>query len=185
MKTLDLSKEDFDKLIETGGQWGINNLTTLAEFTEGKIRPEAAVQAEIENKHDRTNEIRSLLGERGFAEYEKCNETYPARELTEQLDRQLGRLLPITPEQRAQFAAVIQAEPSEIGLKLAGIFTVESLVYPEKFRSRFDQMEEANQRIYQKAAVFLTPDQLDELKLMQANNVTTQKRNILRMLRKQ
>jgi RNA polymerase sigma factor (sigma-70 family) len=183
ISTLHLSPEEAEKLFQTGGNWGMNNMATLVAFTEGKMTAEAAVAAEIENKRNRTNEIRLLLGEDGFAEYQKCNESFPARELVERFDRQLVAF-PITADQRVQFAGLIQAEPFETAKRLAGDFTVEALVYPDKFKERFEQLEEANRRISERASAFLTSDQLQEWELMQANNLSTQKRNILRLLRK-
>jgi hypothetical protein len=183
IKTLNLSPQKADQIFQIGADWGMKNMATLVEFTEGRMTAEAAVEAEVENKFNRTNEIRLLLGDDGFAEYEKCNQSFPARELIKRFARQLGAF-PMAAEQRARLAELIQAEPFEITWKLASDFTMESLVYPENFKSRFEQLEEANQRILRSAAAFLTADQLHEWELVQAYNFSLQKRNMLRLLRK-
>jgi len=41
-----------------------------------------------------------------------------------------------------------------------------------------------NAKLLQGASAFLTPDQVESLKVMQTANLTAQKRNALRMLRK-
>lgn len=183
IKTLNFSPQKADQLFQIGADWGMKNIAAVVEFTEGRMTAEAAVEAEVENKFNGTNEVRRLLGDEGFAEFEKCNESFPARELVKRFDRQLGAF-PISAEQREQLAEVIQAEPFEIAAQLAGDFTVASLVNAENFKGRFEQMEEANQRILRNAAAFLTPDQLHEWELMQAHNFSLQKRNALRLLRK-
>jgi RNA polymerase sigma factor (sigma-70 family) len=183
IKTLNLDSEQADKLFRIGGEWGMKNMATLVEFTEGRMTAEAAVEAEIENKSNRTNEIRLLLGDEGFAEYQKCNASYPARELVKRFDKQLGAF-PMSANQREQLSALIQAEPFELARKVAGDFTVESLVYPDKFEERFAQIDEVNKRIMRSAVAFLNPEQLHEWELMQTYNFSLQKWNMLRLLRK-
>lgn len=67
---------------------------------------------------------------------------------------------------------------------LAGDFTVQELVFPDELQRRFEQQAEVNGQIRQQAAAFLQPDQVEALGLMQASNLSTQKRNVLRLLRK-
>ena len=69
-------------------------------------------------------------------------------------------------------------------LGLAGDLTVRALVFPDELQRRFEQQAEVNSQIRQKAAAFLAPDQVETLGLMQASNLSTQKRNVLRLLRK-
>jgi len=81
-------------------------------------------------------------------------------------------------------ARVIEAEPPEVADGLAGDFTVRQLVSPEGLDQSFAAQAESNQRILQAAAGFLSPEQVDALRLMQTSNMSTQKRNVLRLLRK-
>ena len=67
---------------------------------------------------------------------------------------------------------------------LAGDFTVRQLVSPEGLDGRFKEQTESNQRILQAAAEFLSPEQVESLRLMQTSNMSAQKQTVLRMLRK-
>jgi hypothetical protein len=67
---------------------------------------------------------------------------------------------------------------------LAGDFTVRELVSPDGLVGRFAAQAESNQRILQAAAGFLSPEQVESLRLMQVSNMSAQKQTVLRMLRK-
>jgi len=172
-----------EKLVGIGADWGLRNLESVAAFTEGKLAADAAVQAEAETERAATNQIRSLLGEEGFAKYDECQKTFPARTLVQQFDKQLGPF-PLNAIQSEELARVIEAEPPEVAGGLAGDFTVRQLVSPEGLDRRFEEQTESNQRILQAAAGFLSPEQVEALRLMQTFNVSAQKRNVLRVLRK-
>ena len=125
-----------EKLLGIGADWGLKNLEAAAAFTEGKLAAEAAVQAEADTEREATNQIRSLLGEEGFAKYDECQKTFPARTLVQQFDKQLGPF-PLNAIQREALARVIEAEPPEVACGLAGDFTVRQLVSPEGLDGRF------------------------------------------------
>jgi hypothetical protein len=124
-----------------------------------------------------------LLGEAGFAKYDECQQTFPARTLVQQFDKQLGPF-PLSAIQDQALARVIEAEPPEVAGGLAGDFTVRQLVSPDGLDRRFQEQTESNQRILQAAAGFLSPEQVEALRLMQTFNMSSQKRNVLRLLRK-
>jgi RNA polymerase sigma factor (sigma-70 family) len=180
---LKLDEAKTEKLLGIGADWGLRNLEAVAAFTEGKLAAEAAVQAEADTEREATNQIRSLLGEAGFAKYDECQQTFPARTLVQQFDKQLGPF-PLSAIQDQALARVIEAEPPEVAGGLAGDFTVRQLVSPDGLDRRFQEQTESNQRILQAAAGFLSPEQVEALRLMQTFNMSSQKRNVLRLLRK-
>ncbi len=156
---------------------------TAVAFTEGTLTSEAAVQAESETERDTTNQIRLLLGDDGFTAYQEYQKDFPARTLVDQFNKQLGPF-PINGIQQAALARVIEAEPPEVASGLAGDFTVRELVAPDGLDQRFGAQVESNQRILQAAAGFLSPEQVESLRLMQVSNMSAQKTTVLRMLRK-
>jgi len=158
-------------------------LEAVASFTDGKMTAEAALSVEAEAIQNATNQVRLKLGEEGLAKFEDYTRAYPAQALVQQFDKQLGPF-PINAYQREGLSKIIQDEPIELTRQLAGEIPVEMVVFPEGLDQRFEQQAEINRRILQKAAEFLAPDQLETLALMQANNLSAQKRNVLRMLRK-
>ena len=180
---LKLNKEETDKLLGIGADQGLTNLETAVAFTEGTLTAEAAVQAEADTERDATNQIRLLLGDTGFAGYQECQMEFPARTLVDQFNKQLGPF-PISAFQQEALARVIEAEPTDVASGLAGDFTVRELVSPDGLVGRFAAQAESNQRILQAAAGFLSPEQVESLRLMQVSNMSAQKQTVLRMLRK-
>ena len=180
---LKLDGPQTEKLLGIGADWGLKNLETAAAFTEGKLAADAAVQAEANTELEATNQVRSLLGEAGFAKYEECQNTFAERTLVQQFDKQLGPF-PLNAMQREALARVIEAEPPEVARGLAGDFTVRQLVSPEGLDGRFEEQTVSNQRILQAAADFLSAEQVESLRLMQTSNMSAQKQTVLRLLRK-
>ena len=180
---LKLNQEDTDKLLGIGADRGLADLETAVAFTQGTLTAEAAMQTEANTERDATNQIRLLLGDAGFAGYQECQMEFPARTLVDQYNKQLGPF-PISAFQREALARVIEAEPPEVASGLAGDFTVRELVSPDGLVGRFAAQAESNQRILQAAAGFLSPEQVESLRLMQVSNMSAQKQTVLRMLRK-
>ncbi len=144
---------------------------------------EAAVQAGVATEQDRTNQIRLLLGEANWTRYEQYERTWPARSLADQFNKQLGPF-PLNDNQMAALRQAIQGEPLEVTRGLAGDLTVAALVFPEELNRSLERQREANGQILQQAAGFLDPGQVETLGLMQASNLSTQKRNVLYSLRR-
>ena len=180
---LKLNQEDTDKLLGIGADRGLADLETAVAFTQGTLTAEAAMQTEANTERDATNQIRLLLGDAGFAAYQECQKQFPARTLVDQFNKQLGPF-PISAFQREALARAIEAEPPEVASGLAGDFTVRELVSPDGLVGRFAAQAESNQRILQAAAGFLSPEQVESLRLMQVSNMSAQKQTVLRMLRK-
>jgi len=183
IEALKLEPAERDKLIQLDADWGLKNLETVAAVAEGKLTAPAAAQAEAEAGRDGTNQIQLLLGEAGLAKFEECQQTFPARTLVQQFDQQLG-VFPLNAFQRNALSQLIRAEPLDVTAGLAGDLTVRSLVFPEELTQQFNREAEVNAKLLQGAGAFLQPDQVESLRLMQAANLSAQKRNALRMLRK-
>ncbi|HWC61076.1 MAG TPA: sigma-70 family RNA polymerase sigma factor [Verrucomicrobiae bacterium] len=183
LEALKLEPADRDKLIQLDADWGLKNLEAVAAVAEGRMTAEAAAQAEADAGRDGTNQIQLLLGEAGLAKFEECQQTFPARALIQQFDKQLG-IFPLDAFQRSALSQLILAEPLDVTSGLAGDLTVRSLVYPEELSQQFNREADVNAKLLQEAGAFLKPDQVESLKLMQAANLSAQKRNALRMLRK-
>lgn len=180
---LHVGPEEGEKLVQAAGDGAIKILEAVAAFTDGKITADAALKVEAEAIQNGTNQVRLTLGEEALAKFEDYTRTYPARALVEQFNNQLGPF-PISADQRARLSEVFLAEPIEVTRQLAGEIPVELVVSPEQINRRFEQQAAINRRILEKAAEFLAPDQLETLALIQTNNLTAQKRDVLRMLRK-
>ncbi len=182
-KALKLDGQASEKLVELGGDWFMKDLEAVAAFTDGKMTAAAAVQASDEAKAKAIEALRVSLGEAGFAKYKECEQTYPARALIEQFDKQQG-FYAIHELQRQRLSDLLAAQPPEVVSALVGDWRVADLVSPDGVGQLLEQETAANQQILQGAAAFLEPEQVQALGLMQTNNLSSQKRDFLRMLRK-
>jgi len=180
---LKLGPEQGEKLIQMAADGAMKILDAVAAYTEGKLTAEATLNIEADAIRSATNQVRLALGDDGLARFEEYNQSYPARALVQQFDKQLGPF-PISAYQRAGLSNTIQAEQLDVTRQLAGEIPVELVVHPDEINQRFELQSQINQRILQQAAEFLSPDQLKTLALMQTNNLSAQRRGLLRMLRK-
>lgn len=183
IKGLKLDQQNTDKLLGIVADLSLKKLEAAVAFTDGTMTAEAAAQAETDNEQDANNQIRQLLGNDGFDSYQECQKQFPARSLVAEFNKQLGPF-PISAIQQEALARVIEAEPPEVAAGLAGDFTVRELVSPDGLDGRFAAQAEANQQILQAAAGFLSPEQVESLRLMQVSNMSAQKSTALQMLRK-
>ncbi len=131
LESLKLEPADSDKLIQINADWGLKNIETVAAVTEGRMTADAAAQSEAATERDSTNQIQLLLGEVGFAKFEECQQTFPARALVQQFDKQLGAF-PLNAMQRSALSQLILAEPLDVTSGLTGDLTVRSLVFPRR-----------------------------------------------------
>lgn len=183
-KELHLDPEEAETLFQEGGDYAMKKLEAVAAFTEGRISAEAAVQVEADANQDSTNQVCLAVGEAGLAKFEQYDRSYPVRTLVQQFDKQLGVLFPLSAAQRARFSEILRAQPLEVTRGLAGDLTVAVLVHPAQLNHWFERETEVNQGILNSSAGILSPDQQEILALMQKSNLSTQKRNVLRLLRK-
>ena len=182
-KELNISAETGEQLVQIAGDGAMKVLDSVAAFTEGTVTADAVLKIEAETLQNGTNEARLKLGEEAFARFEEYTHSYPADSLVRQFDRQLGPFS-LSAYQRAALTKVIQDEPFDLTRQLAGEVPVKLVVYPEELGRRFEEQEETNRRILQKAAQFLSTEQVESLRRMQAYNLSAAKRQILQMLRK-
>ena len=180
---LNVDPQEGEALIQTAGDGAMKMLEAVAAFTEGTTTAEAALEVEAEAIRNATNQVRLRLGEEALAKFEEYTRAYPARSLARQFDQQLGPF-PISAYQREGLTRIIEAESLEITRQLSGEIPVDLVVFPELLSHKFEQQAEANRRIREKAAEFLSGDQLETLALMQNHNLSAAKSNVLRMLRK-
>jgi RNA polymerase sigma factor (sigma-70 family) len=183
VQKLKLDEPQTDRLVAIGADWFLEGLEAVASFTESKLTADAAVAAANHAEQVATNEIRRLFGEAGFAQYEQSEQSFPARTLVEQFEKQIA-FYAIDTGQRDRLIAAITEESRETAAALAGDFTVPELVFSDRLNARFELEAEANRRILERASQFLPEDRLEALRLMQALNTSVQKRNVLRSLRK-
>jgi hypothetical protein len=183
VKKLNLKPQDAEQLFQIAADSGMKNIEAVVAFTDGKLTAESAVQVGAYAEQVATNQLCSIVGRENFAKLQECKQSFPARSLGEQFDRQLG-FFALEPGQRQQLRDLLASVPDEVAQGLAGDFTVRQLVYPEELDRRFAEEKAANQGMLEKAAAFLDPNSVDALALMQAFNLAAHQRTALQILRK-
>jgi hypothetical protein len=166
------------------GDDGMKSLDAIAAVSEGRITPEEAVQIDNDLNRDATNQVRIAAGEIGFEKFEEYEKAYWGGVLVKQLERQCKALFTLNGDQRDGFSEVIRSLPPEMTQRLAGDFTVDALVHPERLNEWFEERAGVDEEIRKRAAAVLSADQLEALELMQNSSLSTMKRDALRILRK-
>ena len=183
VEEINLDPKEGEKLVQLAGDEAMKVLDAVAAFTDGKISAEDVLQVEADAFQNGKNAVRSKLGEEGLAKFEDYTSSYPSRTLVAQFNRQLGPF-PLSAFQRAGLIKIFQSEPAEMTRQLVGEIPAEMVVHPELLDQRFEEQAAANQRIREKATGMLSSEQLEALATMQAKNLSAEKQNILRMMRK-
>ncbi|MEY2467200.1 MAG: hypothetical protein QOD03_1721 [Verrucomicrobiota bacterium] len=170
-KELKLTPEEVEKFIQLhDDQWLKASEVSLALAAKGNVDREETLramteQAMAEAYKEFENQLRSLLGDAGYARYIESNNEIPGRATVKQLDSQLGDNR-LSDDQRERLIQLIKAEPYR------GVVVDASQEDLDKY---FQQHAETDQRIVEQAASFLSPQQLAGLATMQSNNISQER----------
>jgi RNA polymerase sigma factor (sigma-70 family) len=170
LQELKLSADVAEKFYSIYADAGMSNLDTAAAASLGKM---SQTQAEARTA-DLLGPIRELLGDEGFSAYKTRTADIPGRTLVNQLQSRLTENQ-LTEDQTQRLLAVIRSEPYESTSALAGDYDLPSIVSPEELEKRYQRQAEVTQHILDRAADFLTPDQLGALGMMNTNIMDSQR----------
>ncbi len=151
-KTLNLSPSDADKFFGLISDNEMKKRDLIAAVMSGNMDVTTALQQRDEAKTEMENQLKTLLGDSGYAQYDKFNLDSFAEDRVNALNRELGSNA-FNDEQRKQIKAVFAATPPI------------PLEYIDSFRSKesmdafFQQWTDQYRSELQQAAQFLTPEQ--------------------------
>jgi hypothetical protein len=179
-KDLKVSPEVKDKLRELLTDTQMRNVESAGAMLSGDKEQAAEATAKINEARKASDEqIKTLLGEDGFAEYQDYQKNIGERMQLDQLKtRMAADNTPLRDDQFSQLLQVMQDEktahppaiPSD-GIQMPD----KSTMSPENVEKQLAWMEEYNKRVYDRAAQILSPDQLKAYKAFQEQQASFQK----------
>ena len=185
MKQLKLSPEQEEKFKEMLIAQQMENMSQAGAMFEGDASERAKVAQELAAKRaEKEEEMKELLGEEKFAEYQNYNQTLGERMMLEQF----GRTADITQQQSDQLLAIMQEEKKNVQMNLGAQPADPNqdwqaiLGSDEATAKLFLQQEEVNNRTLERAAQVLTPEQYEKFAPVLKNQLEMQKAG-LRMAR--
>jgi RNA polymerase sigma factor (sigma-70 family) len=163
IKSLNLSPDAADKFIQLLSDNAMKNMDRGMAYLKGDVDPAAIRQAQLADKNELASQMQSLLGADGYTQYEQFAQEVPARTLLTLLKGQMGDN-PLSEDQSAKLLDLMKAGPS-----------IDNSSDPNPSQDAMEKMiqqqADDNQRVLQKAADFLSPDQLASLGTFQTNMI--------------
>jgi hypothetical protein len=180
-KELALAPEEKEKLmgILTDAQMKIieNAQGIFGEQKEGAPDTQKVFE---DSKKQTDTELKALLGDERFAQYEEYQKNVGERMQLDQLkthmeseklplqDQQLAQLLQAMKEEKAAVPPVIPSDGNTIPKDLKGLMT------PENLDKQMQWMEDYDRRVLDRAGQILTPEQLKQYRAFQESQAAMQ-----------
>jgi hypothetical protein len=164
-KHLQLTPEQEDKFKEILLDQHLSNMSQAGGLMEGGERRAEVMQQMAADQKEREQQMKDLLGEEKFAQYQNYNQTIGERMAIEQL----GKEVEITPEQSEFLMAIIGEEKKNaqinmgVDLSNSGQNMQAVLGSPEITERFLQQQEQVTARVLERASQVLTPDQVRKL----------------------
>lgn len=165
-KELNLSPEEKDKFKEllTESQMGkVAATQALLGGTQDEATTAAAKQSAADAKKLAETDIKALLGEPRYAQYEDYQKNVGERMQLDQLKTQLaGENVPLRDEQNAQLLQIMKEEKLALPPAISNEQSEmpdQSTFTPQKMDEQLKWMEQYNARVSERARAMLTPDQ--------------------------
>jgi hypothetical protein len=182
-KELNLSAEEKEKLMGILTEAQMKNIESAQGlFGSGTSDAGEDARKQFEAARQQTDdEIKALLGEDRFAQYQDYQKHVSERMQLGQLKNHLeGQNLPLQEQQSAQLLQVMKEEkvrvPPVIPTDNTQFWTdTKNLFTAENFDRQMQWMDDYNRRVTERAAQFLTPEQLEQYSKFQEQQSSMQK----------
>jgi hypothetical protein len=163
--------EAFTQLV--GALWlkGTDMGSSLAQSGDDRAKAAAAM---ADASKELESQMRSLLGDSGYDRYQEFGQQIPAHTTLRLTNDLLGQNH-LSEEQSKRLMQVVIAEPFALTHGIAGEIDPSVFGSLADIDKHFEEVSESYQRVLQKAADFMTPDQLAVLATVQSNSITAQK----------
>lgn len=178
VKQLQLTPEQEKKFKEMLLAQQMENMEQAGAMFEGTSEDRARVAQELaEKKKENEEQIKELLGEDKFAQYEEYNQTIGERMMLEQF----GRNVEATPEQTEQLLAIMREEKKNVQVNLGSptpdvTQDWQAVLGSDDATAKiFAQQEEVNARVLERAGQVLTPEQMQKFGPVLQNQLEMQK----------
>jgi hypothetical protein len=178
MKQLKLSPEEEEKFKDMLIAQQMENMSQAGAMFEGDATDRAKVAQELAAKRaEKDEEIKQLLGDEKFAEFQNYNQTLGERMMIEQF----GRSADISQQQSDQLMAIMQEEKKNVQMNFGAQPADpnqdwQAVLGSDEATARlFMQQEEVNNRTLERAAQILTPEQYEKFAPVLKNQLEMQK----------
>jgi len=181
-KDLNLSADQQKQLTDILLDSQMNSVENAAGVLEGEGAGKTnAINALVEKHKATTEQIKNLLGDEKYAQYEDYQKTMADRMTLNQFqqqaagtetalrDDQLKQLVQLMKEERTKVPPVVGEDPAKAAESLSNLMDEETLNRQLKWQEDF------NQRVLDRAGQILTPEQLKEYADFQAQQLNMQK----------
>lgn len=182
-KEMKLSPEEKEKLAgiltETQMKAVENAKGLFGETKEGEA-PEEATKLLTDAKKQSDAEIKALLGDERYAQFTDYQKNIGERMQLDQLKTRLETdNLPLQDQQSAQLLQAMQEEKAAVPPPIPSDATqspgdVKSMMTPENIDKQIQWMDDYNRRVLDRAAQFLSPEQLKSYREMQEQQASLQ-----------
>ena len=163
IKSLNLSPDAADKFIQLLADNALKGMDRGMAYLKGDLDPAAIRQAQLADKNELDGQLQSLLGTDGYTQYQQFAEEVPARTMLTLLKGQMGDN-PLTDDQSAKLLDLMKAGPSIDK-------SSDPVPSQDAMEKMIQQQADDNQRVLQKAADFLSGEQLAALGTFQTNMI--------------
>jgi replicative superfamily II helicase len=165
VKQLQLSPEQEKKFKDMLLAQQMENVSQAGAMFDGDPEQRAKLAKELAEKRTANEEkMKELLGEEKFAQYQDYNQTIGERMMLDQFARNAE----ISPEQNEQLLAIMREEKKNVQINLGNPAADPTqdwqavLGSDEATAKLFAQQEEVNNRVMERAAQVLTPEQMQK-----------------------
>jgi len=171
LKQLNLTPEQQNKFFAILSANQTNNMVQGLAMMNG-TNSEAATSAIAAGTKTMQDQMHSLLGDAGFAQFEDFQTTLPDRQILEQFKTSFGDH-PLSSDQEQQLLQVMVAERKNAMTSVDPNTGQPMVINPgDKVGAAKQSLlvqDQINQRVYEQAGAFLSPDQIQSLGTAQTN----------------
>lgn len=162
-KQLQLTPEQESEFKDVLIKHQMENLTDAGSMFEENADRTKVAQELAEKRKENEKEIEELLGEEKYGRYQDYTATLGERMMLEQF----ARGAEISPEQNEQLLAIMREEKKNVQINMGqptdGTQDWQAMLGSDEVTQRFfEQQEEVNQRVLERASQVLTPEQLQK-----------------------
>jgi hypothetical protein len=171
---LKLTPDQKEKFGQLFGDQAMNFFGKLSATSQGTPEQAGATPNAAAAASDLASQLRSLLGDAGYARCTEFSQELPGRAALALLGPQLEST-PLSDVQSARLIQLVKAEPSELMTGLVGSPDMAFMGSQADIDNFLQRVADSNQRIVDQAGSFLTPEQTGALSAVLSNSITTRK----------
>jgi len=171
---LKLSPEQSEKFVQLIGETWLKG-TEMGSKAGANDGEQSKIPDSLKQEFASLNDqVKEVLGADGYARYKEFDNETPARTTVRLLKDQVGDNS-LSDEQSARLFQIVKAEPFNSTHGISGDLDKAFFGTQEQVDAHMQEVADSNQRILQKAAEVLSPEQLTAMSTLLSNSIISQK----------